>query len=95
MEKELMLETTTKMEPVEYVIINGKDIKRATLVDILEMFDFEKEVKSYDINCSSSTLDELVEVGLLAKKYGERQSTVYSINLDMKEKIEKYLNSEG
>lgn len=94
MEKELMLKTTTKMEPVEYVIINGKDIKRAALVNILEMFDYEKEVKSYDINCSSSTLDKLVEVGLITKKYGERQSTVYSINLDMKEKIEKYLNSE-
>lgn len=94
MKKELTLETTTKMKPVEYVIINGKDIKRATLVDILEMFDYEKEVKSYDINCSPSILDKLVEVGLLTKKYGERQSTVYSINLDMKQKIEKYLNSE-
>lgn len=90
------LKKITKMEPVKYIIINGIEIRQEDILATIDVLDSYDTLNDYDMPCDYDTAKALCEIGLLKKRYGERQATLYSIkDEELKKKILDYIYEEG
>lgn len=89
------LKKITKMEPVQYIIINEVEIKQEDILATIDTLDNYDTLNDYNMPCDDDTLKALCEIGLLKKGYGERQATLYSIkDEELKKKILDYIYEE-
>lgn len=92
----ISLNSITKMEPVKYIVINDIEIRQEDVFAVIDDLDNYEDLNDYDMPCGYDTLKALCDVGLLEKKCGERQATIYCIkNEELRNKIMDFMNKEG
>ena len=73
------MEIITKQIPKRFLVIDGIEMSANEVFLVVEKFECDSEYH-YTYFEDNSAVDDLVKVGVIGKRYGERQAIIYIKN---------------